>query len=177
MHEPGKSDRPVVPEKSAKTDYWDFHRKWVEWMKGRGLAKENGEDDANAALSQAGPAKQVDRTQSRLGNPGNAGTPEDLPSALDRVRQVACRDKQLKFTSLWHHVYVDRLREAYRALKHDASAGIDGQTWQAYGQELESNLLRVPPQAQRPHGAGCIGGGDLHEEVELCARCGHPRVL
>ncbi len=137
MHEPGKSDRPVVPAKSAKSDYWDFHQLWVERMEGRGLAKENGE--GGNALSPAGPAKQVDRTQSRLGT--GTPCPEDLPNALDRVRQAACRDKQLKFTSLWHHAYdVDRLREAYRALKHDASAGVDGQTWQAYGRELESNL-------------------------------------
>jgi len=43
MHERGKSDRPVVPTKSPKMDYWDFHRKFVEGMKGRGLAKENEE--------------------------------------------------------------------------------------------------------------------------------------
>jgi len=30
MNEPGKSDKPVVPEKSAKIDYWDFHRWYVE---------------------------------------------------------------------------------------------------------------------------------------------------
>src|SRR5947209_6142842 len=137
-HEPGKSDRPVVPQTPVKTDYWEFHREWVERVEGRGLAKENGEE-GQAALSQAGPTKQVDRTQSRVG--GGTASPEDLHSALDRVRQHACRDKQLKFTSLWHHVYnVDRLREAYLGLRRDAAAGVDGQTWQAYGQELEGNL-------------------------------------
>jgi len=120
-------------------DYWDFHRWYVERMEGRGLAKENGEGGGTADLSQAGPSKQVDRTQSRVGA-GDA-CPEDLQSALDRVRQAACRDKQLRFTSLWHHVYnVHRLREAYLTVRHDASAGVDGQTWQAYGQELESHL-------------------------------------
>ena len=35
----------------------------------------------------------------------------DLQSALERIRQVACRDKGARFTALWHHVYnVDRLR-------------------------------------------------------------------
>jgi RNA-directed DNA polymerase len=141
MHEPGKSDRPVVPAKSPKTDYWEFHQKFVEAMEGRGLAKENGQD-TDGVLLPAGPAKQVDRTQSRVGT--GTSCPEDLQSALDRVRQAACRDKQLRFTSLWHHVYnVNRLREAYRALKHDASAGVDGQTWRAYGQELESNLRNL----------------------------------
>jgi group II intron reverse transcriptase/maturase len=136
MHEPGKSDKSVVPQKFAKMDYWEFYRWYAERMEGRDLAKENGQGQT---LLQADPAKQVDRTQScvRMGQ----AHPEDLQSALDRVRQAACRDKQLKFTSLWHYVYdVARLREAYLALKRDASAGVDGQTWQTYGQELESNL-------------------------------------
>ena len=77
-------------------------------------------------------------------------TPSASVPALDRVRQAACRDKQSKFTSLWHHVYnVDRLREAYLALKRDASAGVDGQTWQAYGQELEKNLKDLPDRLAR----------------------------
>jgi RNA-directed DNA polymerase len=116
MNEPGKSDKPVVPEKFANTNasmnFWEFFER-VEQAEGRGLAKENGED---ITLPPAGPAKQVDRTQSRVGE-GDA-FPEDLHSELDRVRQAACRDKQMKFTSLWHHVYnVERLREAYLALK------------------------------------------------------------
>ena len=142
MNEPGKSDKPVVPVKSAKMDYWDFHRWCVERMEGRGLAKENGQEaDGGNAVSgppPADPAKQVDGTQCPV------ATSEDLPSALDRVRQAACRDKEMKFTSLWHHVYdVDRLRQAYLACKRNAAAGIDGQTWQAYGEELESNLKNL----------------------------------
>jgi RNA-directed DNA polymerase len=138
MNESGKSDKPVVPAKSAKMDYWEFHQWYVEQMKGRGLAKDN-EQDASDVLLPADPAKQVDRTQSRLGE-GDALN-EDLHSALERVRQAACRDKQMKFTSLWHHVYnIERLREAYLACKRNAASGIDGQTWQAYGKDLESNL-------------------------------------
>ena len=137
MNESGKSDKPVVPGKSAKMDYWDFHRWYVERMEGRGLAKENGESDQDA-LSPVGPAKQVDGTQSPV------ATSEDLHSALDRIRQVAHRNKETKFASLWHHVYnIERLREAYLALKRNAAAGVDGQTWQMYGQELESNLKNL----------------------------------
>jgi RNA-directed DNA polymerase len=135
MNEPGKSDKPVVPEKPAKMSYWDFHQWCAERMEGRGLAKENGGDQIPAP---ADPAKQVDGTQRPVAKS------EDLHSALDRIRQAACRDKQLKFTSLWHHVYnVERLREAYLALRRNAAAGVDGQTWQAYGQELESNLKNL----------------------------------
>jgi group II intron reverse transcriptase/maturase len=133
-------------------NYWEFHPWWVERMKGRGLAKEN-EEIAQGDLFPAGPAKQVDRTQSRV-RKGDARkderVPEDLHSELDRVRQAACQDKELKFTSLWHHVYnIDRLREAYRACKHSAAAGVDGQTWQAYREELEQNLQNLSERLAR----------------------------
>jgi RNA-directed DNA polymerase len=152
MNETGKSDEPVVPAKPAKLNFWDFCRKLFESAEGRGSARENGEDAPDPMdqdmLPPVGPAKQVDRTQSR--DEANATQPQDLHSALDRVRQAACRDKGLKFTSLWHHVYnVERLREAYLALKRNAAAGIDGQTWQAYGQELESNLQDLSSRLAR----------------------------
>jgi RNA-directed DNA polymerase len=60
---------------------------------------------------------------------------------LDRVREVARRDKDARFTALLHHVDVDRLRAAYRAISPQAVAGVDGVTWAAYGQDLEANLL------------------------------------
>ncbi len=64
---------------------------------------------------------------------------------LDRIRQVAHRNKETKFTSLWHHVCNIRTTasEAYLALKRNAAAGVDGETWQTYGQELESNLRNL----------------------------------
>jgi RNA-directed DNA polymerase len=47
--------------------------------------------------------------------PGHS-TGQDARSALDRGRQVAVRDKKARFTALLHHVDVDRLRNAYRAI-------------------------------------------------------------
>jgi len=65
---------------------------------------------------------------------------QDARSALDRVRQVAVRDKEARFTALLHHVDVDRLRDAYRAINPNAAPGVDEVTWAAYGQDLEDNL-------------------------------------
>jgi group II intron reverse transcriptase/maturase len=146
MNEPGKSDKCVVPAKPANTrehkSFLEFFDQ-LEQVKGRRLAKENEEDALDLIyqdeLFPVDPAKQVEGTQ---GPPrrGDAA-PQGLHSALDRVRQVACREKDLKFTSLWHHVYdVDRLREAYLSLKRNAAAGVDGETWQEYGKDLERNL-------------------------------------
>jgi len=123
MHEPGKSDRPIVPENPANTGR--AKPLMVEWEEGRGLAQEKAE-----------PSPQADRTQGRVGS-----NPEGLHQALERIRQAARRDKELKFTSLWHHVYnVDRLREAYGGLEPQAAPGEDRVTWQQYGRDLEANL-------------------------------------
>jgi retron-type reverse transcriptase len=59
---------------------------------------------------------------------------------LDRVREVATRDGQARFTALLHHVSLERLRQAYRAINPKAAPGVDGVTWEAYGQDLEENL-------------------------------------
>jgi group II intron reverse transcriptase/maturase len=74
----------------------------------------------------------------------------DALSALERVREVARRKRMQRFTALLHHVYdIDRLRKAYLALKRDAAAGIDGETWQHYGEGLEANLQDLSAKLKR----------------------------
>jgi group II intron reverse transcriptase/maturase len=70
------------------------------------------------------------RTQSR----------SDAPSALDRVREAARRDRRARFTALLHHVTVERLREGFLGLKHEAAPGVDGITWEQYDVGLEDRL-------------------------------------
>ncbi|WP_298381825.1 reverse transcriptase domain-containing protein, partial [Ferrimicrobium sp.] len=65
---------------------------------------------------------------------------QDVPNGLDRVREVARRDKEARFSALLHHVDIDRLREAYWAIRPQAAPGVDDVTWRTYGQELEDNL-------------------------------------
>ena len=71
------------------------------------------------------------------------------PHALDRVRQVARKDREVRFTALLHHVTVDRLREAYRAISPSAAPGVDGVTWRDYGLELEANLQDLHARVHR----------------------------
>jgi group II intron reverse transcriptase/maturase len=114
-HEREKSDRVVVPEKSPNK----AERTAAEAMEGRTLAKGNSRE------------RNAPRTQRRT----------STPSALERVRQAAKKDRKQRFTALLHHVYdVEHLRLAYRSLKRDAAAGIDGETWRHYGEALEDNL-------------------------------------
>ena len=120
----GKSDGPVVPGKPPN----QAGRPAAEAVEGRGPAKGNP------------PRRNVLRTQSRAG----------APSALERVRQAAKKDRRQRFTALLHHVYdVGRLRAAYLAVKRDAAAGADGETWQHYGEDLEANLRSLSARLKR----------------------------
>jgi group II intron reverse transcriptase/maturase len=125
MNERGKSDRPVVPA--------NLPNKTVETV------AEAGEE--------RGRAKGNTDSKTRPGH--SAGT--DASSALGRVREVARRDKDARFTALLHHVSQGRLRVAYWAIRPQAAPGVDGVTWAEYGQNLETNLqdLHVRVQAGR----------------------------
>jgi group II intron reverse transcriptase/maturase len=124
MNGRGKSDSSAVPENPPNK----AARAAAEAGEGRGLAKGNP------------PERNELRTQGR----------EDVPSALERIRQAARRDRKQRFTALYHHVYdVDRLHKAYLALKRDAAAGVDGETWQHYGEGLEGNLRDLSERLKR----------------------------
>jgi len=61
---------------------------------------------------------------------------------------VARKDRDVRFTALLHHVDVDRLREAYRAISPNAAPGVDGVTWWDYGLDLEANLRDLRARVQ-----------------------------
>ena len=44
---------------------------------------------------------------------------------------------------------VERLRAAYVAVTRAAAAGVDGETWQHYGRDLESNLRDLSERLKR----------------------------
>ena len=64
--------------------------------------------------------------------PGRSAGP-GVASGLDRVREVARRDKDARFTALLHHVNLARLWAAYVAINPKAAPGVDRVTWDAYG--------------------------------------------
>lgn len=73
-----------------------------------------------------------------------------MGTALDGIRQTARGRRDAKFTTLMHHVYApERLEHAYFALARDAAAGVDGQTWIHYGQDLQANLLDLSDRLGR----------------------------
>ena len=69
------------------------------------------------------------------------GRSKDMSQALERIRLAVRRDKKAKLTALNHHVYnIDHLREAYWGLNSKSAPGVDGETWEHYGQDLEVRL-------------------------------------
>jgi RNA-directed DNA polymerase len=62
---------------------------------------------------------------------------------LQAVRRAARRNKTLRFTALLHHITAELLQRSYYSLKHGAKAGIDGITWEKYGENLKRNLLNL----------------------------------
>ena len=70
-------------------------------------------------------------------------------SGLERVRQAAKENQQLKFTALLHHVNIEQLRSSYYSLKRQAAAGVDGLTWQEYGDGLEDRLIDLHGRIHR----------------------------
>lgn len=120
----GKSDSPIVPGKPPNKAL----ERAAEVVEGRGLTKGNP------------PRRNASRTQSR----------SDAPSALERIRRAAQGDGRQRFTALYHHVYdPERLRWAYFALKREAAAGVDGETWRHYGERLEEHLQDLSKRLKR----------------------------
>jgi RNA-directed DNA polymerase len=124
MNEYGKSDRPIVPKKSPNK----ARALAAEEAKGRGLTKGNPSQ------------RNASRTLRRI----------SAPSELERVRKVAIENKDAKFTALLHHIYhIETLRFAYQQLKRRAAPGVDGETWQHYGEALEQNLQDLSHRLKR----------------------------
>jgi RNA-directed DNA polymerase len=65
---------------------------------------------------------------------------------LSRVREAAKRDKDLRFTSLLHHIDIERLNAAYLSLNPRAAAGVDEVSWQEYGEGLDERLIVLHDQ-------------------------------
>ena len=127
-HGRGKSDRGVVPKKLPNKAVGEAPAA-AEVVEGRLRAKGNAF------------AARMSRRSSRV---------YDVGTALEGIRQTARGRRGAKFAGLLHHIYaVERLEQAYLAVKRDAAAGVDGQTWQSYGQDLQSNLLDLSDRLAR----------------------------
>jgi len=123
MHDREKSDGRVLPAKLPN----------------------NAQGGAAEAVEGRRPAKGNAAGETRPG----PGAGQGALSELGRVRRVARTDKEARFTALLHHVDVNRLRAAYWALNPKAATGVDGVTWEDYGEGLEENLRDLHARVHR----------------------------
>jgi len=117
-----KSDEGVVPRKPAKT--------WVtpvESVEGRPEAKGKSAG-RNASPTQSG---------------------DDALTVLQRIGQRAKEKPEEKWTTLLSHMKVPLLKEAYLRLRKNAATGVDGVTWEEYGERLDERLLDLVGRVHR----------------------------
>ena len=107
-HAGGESDEQVVPAKRSNKE----EESSAEGVEGSCSTKGNTEEAHTC------------RTQGR----------EHVSQGLGGVQEAAGRDKKQKFTALLHHVTTDLLRDSYFSLKRKAAPGVDGITWEQYGE-------------------------------------------
>jgi len=122
MHEPEKSDSVVVAGKPTNK----AERFAAEPVEPRTGTKGNADQ------------QRTRRAQDR----------ESVSQALERVRIAARRGKKERFTSLLHHIDPEMLRTAFYAIKRDAAPGVDGMTWETYGQDLDRRIEDLHTRVQ-----------------------------
>jgi RNA-directed DNA polymerase len=129
----GKSDFAIVAEKPANKAAKPAAEQSARGPAAAELVEPRAETKGNA--SQQSPR----RTRSRVSG----------SQALDRIRKVARERNEERFTSLLHHIDVDRLDEAFFELEEGAAAGVDGLTWKEYELDLERNLEDLHARVHR----------------------------
>src|ERR1700680_1456852 len=109
------------------------------------LANEAEQPAAERSATEPTAAEQVEPRAETKGNACQQTMPwaqsqTSMPHALERIRKVARERKKEKFISLFHHISIDLLDDAFYELKVDAAPGVDRLTWKDYEADLERNL-------------------------------------
>jgi len=74
---------------------------------------------------------------------------EHVYTKQQRIAQIAQQRAQERLTALNQYLDIPWLEEAYERLRKDSAPGVDGQTVQDYGKNLESNLNGLLERAKR----------------------------
>ena len=116
MNANGESDGPIVPMNPVNNGGTE---PLTESAEGRGPARRTT-DQPNLHRT---PKPEMRRSRGLFG-----------------VREAARKDRSLVFTALLHHLGEELLTSSFYDLKKQASAGVDGVTWQEYRQDLEDRI-------------------------------------
>jgi RNA-directed DNA polymerase len=118
----GASDAVMVPEKLTKTRVTP-----VESVEGRAAAE----------------------GKSAHGNARRAQDRERAPTQVERIGRRAKGREGERFHNLLSALKVPLLKEAYQRLRKSAAPGVDGVTWEEYGERLDARLLDLQDRLHR----------------------------
>lgn len=100
---------------------------------------------SNKGPARAGPAEKVEERRSAERN--TTQTTSDRTqrrvtesSGLFRIRQAACRDKELQFSNLLHHLTPELLEDCFHDLEAKAAPGVDGLRKEEYKVNLRDRI-------------------------------------
>ena len=118
------------------------------------LANKAEEPSVARAVGEPYAAEPVERRAGTKGNAGQQSTRrtqsrESVSQALERIRRVARERKKERFTTLFQHINVELLEEAFYALKENAAPGVDRLRWRDYEADLERKLEDLHGRVQR----------------------------
>jgi RNA-directed DNA polymerase len=117
-----ESDKGIVPKKPTKTRVTP-----VEPVEGRPAA------EGKSA------SRDTPRAQDRQG----------VPTQVTRIGQRAKEKKGERFDNLLSAIKAPLLKEAYQRLRRQAAPGVDGVTWEEYGEHLDARLLDLQDRIHR----------------------------
>jgi RNA-directed DNA polymerase len=113
-------------------------------------ARRDGRSEVGAAhtTDEAGEFTQGDPVEGRggLATESLEGTMVETQSSkaispgLRRIAELARLHPERAYTNLAHIIDIDLLKEAYGRTRKNAASGVDGQTAEAYAENLETNL-------------------------------------
>jgi RNA-directed DNA polymerase len=66
-----------------------------------------------------------------------------MSTKLDRLSELAKEDGKRQFFSIAHLITTEALYAAFRGLRKDASAGVDGVTYEEYEKDAERNIQQL----------------------------------
>src|SRR5215472_5433397 len=66
-----------------------------------------------------------------------------MSTDINRISELAKQDPKRQFYSIAHLITVAKLYEAFRSLRKDASAGIDGVTYEQYEAHAEESIRQL----------------------------------
>ena len=80
--------------------------------------------------------------------PGTSGSRRSVSTKLQRIAELAREMPGVPLTTLSHHIDIEFLEEAFRRTNKRGAPGVDGQTAQEYGMNLDYYLPRLLERAK-----------------------------